>query len=410
MKQGLKKIRKDREDYDFLKSHKFGGVAPTLPDNFFTDAGLWIPNQDLPQPQFGGIPALPYGCTDYTQADLCADEDKELKNPMLLEAVTHANANGGADIRVALTAAKKIFGRTQYFNVRSSGIIDWFDAIRLATYSSQPEIRSVSIGIPWFPEFSQTPSSGIMPTPVFDVMDASWHNAKIAGWKTIGGSQYLVVKPWIGDQFADKGFCYMSRELCNALMNINGTGAFTLSEVPLGQVQTVSLSLLQDLVSRITNFVTSLLKSRTIPESSPIPPTQSNPDILVTDWSLPSNAYHNTRVLCDLAGLTLDEKNLICACVFQESQFKNTAVCRNKNAQGVVTSSDWGICQINDWYHIGIGKDFSTVDYVVANPDKCIQWMIAMYQHGMLKQWVSYSSGAYKQWLLPNSPMWRLAI
>lgn len=139
-------------------------------------------------------------------------------------------------------------------------------------------------------------------------------------------------------------------------------------------------------------------------------PTATNPDILVMDWSKPTNAYHNARVLCDLAGLTVDEKNLICACIYQESRFNNAAVCRNRNAQGIITSSDWGLCQINDYFNIGSDRVFPTVDSVVDNPQAAVQFMINEYKNGNLKLWVSFTSGAYKQWLGENSPMWKLTL
>lgn len=130
------------------------------------------------------------------------------------------------------------------------------------------------------------------------------------------------------------------------------------------------------------------------------------PEILSFDT--PQHAYHAVRVLCDNAGLTVDEKNLICSCIYQESRFLNTAKGLNKNEAGVVLSTDWGLCQINDYYHIGNGKDFPSVQYVLDNPGAVVRWMITMYQHGMLKQWVSYSAGKNRQWLLPSSPMWKL--
>lgn len=120
-------------------------------------------------------------------------------------------------------------------------------------------------------------------------------------------------------------------------------------------------------------------------------------------WDTRDHARYNVRVLCDKAGLSVMEKNILCACIHQESNFNNNAVCRNRDKDGNIMSSDWGIVQINDHYHIGAGKDFPSVEYVVANPDKAVQWMIDMYKKGQLKMWVSYSSGAYKQWLQEES-------
>lgn len=143
------------------------------------------------------------------------------------------------------------------------------------------------------------------------------------------------------------------------------------------------------------------------PEPAPMPPTPPAPAILLFDTQ--SHAYHSTRVLCDDAELSVEGKNLICACIYQESRFHNSAVNHNKAANGATLSTDWGLCQVNDYYHIGLTKDFPNVPYVLDNPDKVVAWMIQMYKTGRLSQWVSYSSGAYKQWLLPSSPMWMLA-
>lgn len=136
-----------------------------------------------------------------------------------------------------------------------------------------------------------------------------------------------------------------------------------------------------------------------------LPPTAA---LSPLEFSTPKNAFHSVRVICDEQGLTLDEKNLICACIYQESEFWNTAKCKNKNKAGVVTSTDWGICQVNDYFHIGKGKDFESVQFILNNPDRVVKWMINQYKAGNLGMWVSYSSGAYKRWLSPSSPMWGL--
>lgn len=145
-------------------------------------------------------------------------------------------------------------------------------------------------------------------------------------------------------------------------------------------------------------------------ENAPVAPAPvvPNPDILAPDWDTQQHAYHNVRVLCDLAGLTFEQKNIICACIYQESRFK-IGIKHANVSNGVVESTDYGICQINDYYHIGAGKDFPSAEYVLDNPDKAVAWMIQMYQRGSIGQWVSYSSGAYRQWLVPSSPMWLLA-
>ena len=123
-----------------------------------------------------------------------------------------------------------------------------------------------------------------------------------------------------------------------------------------------------------------------------------NPDTLVL-WDTPAHNYHNVRVLADLAGLSVNDKNILCAVIYGESGFLNSARCENKNQHGVVTSVDVGICQINSFFHCGIGKDFTSTDYVIANPQAAVDWMIKMYQNGLIKLWCAYSNGRYKQFL-----------
>jgi hypothetical protein len=116
-------------------------------------------------------------------------------------------------------------------------------------------------------------------------------------------------------------------------------------------------------------------------------------------WDTPENAKHSVRLICDDQGLTLEQKNLVCAVIMAESGFYNTAKNFNKNSKGETTSTDWGICQINDRYHIGAGNTFPSVEYVLGNPDKVVLWMIKMYKQGHLNWWCAYANGSYKKYL-----------
>lgn len=153
----------------------------------------------------------------------------------------------------------------------------------------------------------------------------------------------------------------------------------------------------------------------TPPVAPPVPVPAPNPlpmtigvNELYPDWNTQKHAFHNVRVLCDRAQLTLQEKNLICSVIYGESEFKNSAVCKNKNPQGVVTSIDVGLCQINSRFHTGPGGDFPSTEYVVAHPDEAVNWMLKQYKLGHLNWWIAYSSGRSAQFLKPNSVMWTL--
>ncbi len=124
-----------------------------------------------------------------------------------------------------------------------------------------------------------------------------------------------------------------------------------------------------------------------------------NPDALLA-WDTIEGAHHNVRAICDLVGLTFDQKQILTACVKVESGFDINAVHINRDGRGHILSTDYGIVQINDYYHIGAGKEFPTIEYVLANPEDCVRWMCTYYKtHGNLAAWVSCTSGAFKQWL-----------
>ncbi len=173
--------------------------------------------------------------------------------------------------------------------------------------------------------------------------------------------------------------------------------------------------LLQQLIVKLQALYTALQTSRSPvattlpPNPPPMPPIGI--DELYDDWSNPHHAYHNVRVLCDRAGLSHTQKDVLCACLYQESQFLNSAIGHNRNKAGQITSTDWGIVQCNDWFNIGPGKTWPSVEYVVNHPEELVNWMIHIYKNtGRLQPWASYTSGAYGKWLLSTSPMWLLAL
>ena len=257
MKNGLKPIKHDHRDWDLLKSHvkSFGTLKPIeFPDEYETDAGLWMPNQMSFDPVFNN-PPLPFGCTDYTQADISADIVKKLQNPSVLESITHANQLGGIDIRVALKAAIKAGFITNFFSIHSYGQLDYFDAIRYAMIEGIPEKRSISWGTPWFREWEEAAQSrkdGIMPMPILNLSGTPWHNSKFSGWVTINGVPYLKNKSWQGANVGNGGWLYFSREAVNATMKINGTCAYVATnENTPSSIATVDSTILEWIRSNI---------------------------------------------------------------------------------------------------------------------------------------------------------------
>lgn len=154
------------------------------------------------------------------------------------------------------------------------------------------------------------------------------------------------------------------------------------------------------------------------PAPEPVPVKQPEPPPAkpggLPGWDTAKHAFKSTRMLCDELGLTLEQKNELCACIYQESRFLNyinpgvPTTNKNRRADGTVSSTDWGICQVNDHYHAGPGKTFPSVEYILANPEKMVRWMIRCQKNGELWLWSSFKFGHYKQWLKATSPMWAL--
>lgn len=260
MISGLKPLKPDTRNYSFPRT--FGATTPLLlPDAYNCDSGLTNPNQNAD--------GYPEGCTGYTQSELCVDEDAVVYKPsytykqtLLIEGSAPSSAcniqdslkstivygvqglNENTDIEAATHR------RGQYFQLEETNNLDWFDSVRSTLWLNRFEKRSVSCGTPWFKEWL-IPHNGIVGDFAWngDSNSVPWHNYKICGWKTVVGVPYLIVKPWIGSQWGDNGFCYFPREVFNRVMSINGTGAFTLGKADPSNIQNVQLNILQVVVA-----------------------------------------------------------------------------------------------------------------------------------------------------------------
>lgn len=270
IQHGLNPKWSDKRDFDFIKSHKLGALgAPTTYKEFSIDAGFPMMNQNSM--------GLPYGCTGMTQADLCSNEDFVVYDPAdVYDRTPPGGRDAGREIRKSLAVVCDKLGgvrkyltqdkpsnpRTGYFSIRAQGMFDWFDAFYISLLSTQNEKRGISIGIPWYPEFESPLAGGILPIPIFDTAHASWHNAEIAKIKIIKGVPYLGIKSWQGPEYGDNGWCYMSRELCNVIFEIQCTEAFTVSKVVPGQTQTVDLNVVEQIVSFFMNLYENWTKKK----------------------------------------------------------------------------------------------------------------------------------------------------
>jgi len=253
MIRGLKRPNLKRTDYDLHPT--FGTLAsvPTFPPTYDTGGqgfGLRDQNAD----------GQPFGCTNYSQAELATDLTGIVRKPLDLEAATQANARGGYHIRDSLDAARKLGWFKWYFQINPTSVLDYFDAIRYAQLMGAPnhERRTVTLGTPWFASWQTAINAGkrIMPMPTPDELSAiarnvnayGWHNWVIDGWAPYSGVVTLRAKSWQGQRDP----IYFPREVINVVMALKYTVAYTptMLDAP-NHVRRISLPLFDLLMSFI---------------------------------------------------------------------------------------------------------------------------------------------------------------
>lgn len=250
IRNGTKPHRLGWFDNDYIRSYHpqiYAGTAiyPQFPLEYLTDNTNWFPDQN--------IEGQPEGCTNYSQTKLARILGTIGATPQAAEAVTHANANGGMGILASFDA---IINKLRWFKwryiIQETGILDFFDACRLAQVSGLPEQRAISTGSPWFPSWEQAAQSGtkIMPMPTVNELaqahnnptSMAWHDYVLDGWSqnfpvSIGQLLYRVES----HQGPNVDYLYLDRATLNVVMDLYGTvqvvatnfGAPNVAGVPL---------------------------------------------------------------------------------------------------------------------------------------------------------------------------------
>lgn len=295
---GAKPTRIDHRDRDLHRS--FGNTAPSsFPIEFLVDPGITMPNQNMVNAAFKPpVPAMPYGCTNYGQSEMATILDgvkMGIKNPAQLDAVTLANARHGIDIRESLLACtphtyvrpERLNWIGNFYNIRSSGIIDSFDAFRLAQVSGLPEQRAITWGTPWFPSweraifgivteangtYTNTGAKGqiVMPMPTGAELSAirkdprafPWHNSMLDGWTTREGKPVYRDKAWMGPDIGEGGYIYFPREVVNMVMTIPGSVAYTVTNQTPEVMQTIDVNAVQWIISLFMNLYAKAFGAR----------------------------------------------------------------------------------------------------------------------------------------------------
>lgn len=239
----------------------FGSTAPDNIPDFNVDAGIWMPDQN--------VLGAPTECTGFTGADILTDITKVLQDPDFIYAAAlylegEGPTTGGADFHIALQGLVAVgsiaqaaiplgFSAVQMGELYVANWNNWpaaikalalknvqngtlnllgngdpFDSIMSAVYTSK---IAGSLGSIWYDEWDNIGPDGILPMPsnLEGFTYSPWHNYAAKGKKTINTTKYIPLKSWQGPSYGDKGWCYMSREVANAVFAVAGTGAIGLN-------------------------------------------------------------------------------------------------------------------------------------------------------------------------------------
>lgn len=425
-----KKVWRDRKNYSHRKTL---GAAPvvTLPRELLAVTDI-LNQGDSPECTAFSAAAIRESMTGVKY-----DPQAQWEHELQFMGVTSAD---GAEIRTQLAVGVEV-GFTPlaggpptdkasaFFWITREWGQDWFDAIRLTQYQlyqKYGKVIPVSIGLDWFRDWDNTPN-GIVPLSQSALLGG--HDVKGAGFETfsLDNEDYIVIQNSWGTGFGDNGLFRFNRAAANKFFGTYGIG-YWLDDPSL---QIKRLGLLASLLANLVDLYNAIIGVKTAPQVVPIVPTPPVPiptpvppvpaplptpptPVSRFTWDTPAAACHSVRLICDEMDIpvtpTFDVdgklylfKDVVCACIQVESGFNPARIHQNMSsvAQGTPTvqSTDYGIVQVNDFYHIGKGKDFPSSDYVLANPEECVRWMIKMFLAGKMNLWVSFTSRAYKAYL-----------
>lgn len=235
IKGGTKPHRIKWRERDYIKSFHpqiYAGTAvyPQFPAEFLTDKTGWLPNQNTD--------GLPFGCTSYATTKLALILGVATATVDAIEAITRSNALGGFGVIASIDAARTILKWFSWrYIIHTTGMLDFFDAHRLAQVSGLPEQRAISCGTPWFPSWETAALAGIkkMPMPTQaellqahkDPNSLGWHNWLWDGWSqnfpSYSGEVLARLDSWQGPI----DYLYMDRATFNVVMDLWGTVSAT---------------------------------------------------------------------------------------------------------------------------------------------------------------------------------------
>jgi hypothetical protein len=347
-------------------------------------------------------------CTAITCADIASDKDSIIYDHDDLFQRIPSNQWGavpqdalGETIKNGLLPvgqSQRTKPFSSYYEAHTGGR-DAFDSVRSALITCKYPIAIFTM---WYEEWL-----GQITLPIGQ-NTTSGHMYSAEGWKIINNEPMLIIEAWLGHKV------YMSREVFNKAVSVWGCGTAVLStlQMDIDRKKTITEAILDAIKNTllwIQEQIDLLVKKNEMTPYQPISEVllpivnsinnQSISDsqpIVKYDWSTKETSRHSVRVICDEEGLTVSDKNDLCATIGGESNWYSKAIGK-PNYDG---SKDYGIIQLNSKFWIGEGKLFPTTDYVLNNPEPCVRWMCKQWKLGNKNWWYAYKNGSYRKFLI----------
>ena len=277
--------------------------------------------------------------------------------------------------------------------------MDLFDSIRSVLWQSYNSTfkSPVMVGVEW--RASWLPATGGIITTNNPNEPFSNHEFDIIGQKTINGVLYLKAHLSSGTQVGDNGDFYFPREIVNAFLFAQVFGPGNPQSY-----QKENWTILQKIYNILLNILESLMNGST-PKTTiktTVNPTTPNYVPSVKWGQYPQNLKDSLQTeglrICQDLKMTQAQIVDLFSTIDCESGWNPDCVHRNL-VDGKVSTTDYGLCQVNDYWHIGTGKSFPTSQYVLENPLECLKWMAKEFIDGNQHLWVCYLRGMYKDYI-----------
>lgn len=274
---------------------------------------------------------------------------------------------------------EKLIGEAKKYRANgflsTDGPYDPYDNIRVSLFMHDTDKEGVTAGVKWSPEWNNVEHNGIVNMP--SSSDFFPHNVRFYDWTEQG----LVTEAHIGKVIV------LPREVVNKYVYRNEGPYVFVDDIDIEATKAEQWGLLEKIKNWLIQIQAWLfVRQLNVPV----------PQIVIPDQHLPEKAPE-VETPQQMVLRVCKEENMgeiltdqIYRTVQCESNFYSHAKRENKGENGKVLSTDWGICQYNDYYYIGPEKPIPSIDVALNDPEFCVRVMCRMFKQGRARDWICW--------------------